>query len=70
MSALMLLVGVLAADPTPRDKDVVAGPIALVIFVALAVAVGLLGWSLRNHLNRAGRSRDEGLLPSDREPRD
>jgi hypothetical protein len=45
----------------PEDEDVVAGPIGFVIFVALVIAVALLGWSLNKHLKKAHRAAGEGV---------
>ncbi|RNL80888.1 hypothetical protein [Nocardioides marmorisolisilvae] len=53
---------VLAADPTPADKDVKAGWPAFFIFLGLAVAVGLLGWSLVRQLNKTKRNADAGVF--------
>ena len=40
-------------DKVPADKDVKAGWLGFAIFVALAAAVVLLGFSLAKHLRRA-----------------
>lgn len=45
----------------PKDEDVVAGPIGFVIFIALCLAVALLGMSLNKHLKKAHRAADEGV---------
>lgn len=69
MTTLLLLVPSLvkgATDPVPAPEDVKAGWIALIVFIALAVAVVVLGVSLTRHLRKARASADEGLFdPSD-----
>lgn len=54
------LVGVIGA--APKDEDVVAGPIGFVIFIALCLAVAVLGWSLNKHLKKTHRAADEGVF--------
>jgi len=51
-----------AADQAPQPEDVKAGWMAFVIFIALIVVVGLLGWSLSRHLRKAQDNRDAGLF--------
>ncbi|MEV7428116.1 MULTISPECIES: hypothetical protein [unclassified Nocardioides] len=59
-----------AAEQAPEPEDVKAGWLAFGIFIALAVAVGLLGWSLTHRLRNAQSSEDAGRYdPSDRRPR-
>ena len=54
-------------DNVPAPEDVKAGWLALGIFVALAVAVALLGVSLTRHLRKARSNADAGAFgPSDR----
>jgi hypothetical protein len=60
---------VLAADPTPDNKDVKAGWGAFWIFVGLAVAVGLLAWSLVRQLKKTQANADKGVFAED-EPTD
>lgn len=48
----------------PKDEDVVAGPIGLVIFVSLCVVVGLLGWSLNKQLKKARQAEEAGVYGS------
>lgn len=72
MSSLIAKLGVLTlvADPTPKDNDVIAGWGAFVVFVLLALAVALLGWSLSKQLRKAQKAADEGKFdPSDKAPR-
>ena len=58
---------VVLVDTVPEDKDVKAGWLAFAIFIALIVAVALLGFSLVKHLRRAQASEDAGLYdPSDK----
>jgi hypothetical protein len=67
---LLTDVVVRAADQAPEPEDVKAGWLAFGIFIALAVAVGLLGWSLVRRLRNAQATEDAGLYdPSDRRPR-
>jgi hypothetical protein len=54
----------------PRDEDVVAGPIGFVIFLALVIAVALLGWSLNKHLKKAHRAAGQGVYGDPVEPAD
>lgn len=68
MNALISLVPLImsGADEVPVADDVKAGWTALVVFVALAVALGLLGWSLVRHLGKARTNADGGSFdPSD-----
>ena len=59
---------VLAADPTPANKDVKAGWGAFWIFVGLAVAVALLGWSLVRHLKKTQANADKGVFDAPEDP--
>ena len=49
-------------DKTPAADDVKAGWGAFAIFVALAVAVALLGWSLTKHLKKAKLNAENGAF--------
>lgn len=53
----------------PDDNDVVAGPIGFVVFIALLIAVALLGWSLTRHLKKVHQAADQGVYgePVDRD---
>lgn len=54
-------------DEVPEAEDVKAGWLAFGIFIALIVAVALLGWSLTKQLRKAQAAEDAGLYdPSDR----
>jgi hypothetical protein len=56
-----------AVDKVPAPEDVKAGWLALGVFVALAVAVALLGVSLTRHLRKARDNADRGAFdPSDK----
>jgi hypothetical protein len=57
-----LLILLKAVDPVPADKDVTAGYAALAVFIGLAVAVAVLGWSLTRHLRRARDNADKGVF--------
>jgi hypothetical protein len=68
MNPLMLLLPLLVkgADKVPAPEDVKAGWGAFALFIALAVAVALLGWSLSRHLRKANANAELGLFdPSD-----
>jgi hypothetical protein len=49
-------------DPTPTADDTKAGWGAFMIFLAMAVAVALLGWSLTRHLKRTKLNAEEGVF--------
>ena len=49
-----------AVEEGPAPEDVKAGWTALIIFVLLAVAVALLGWSLTKRLRNAQAAKDAG----------
>ncbi|MFL6024250.1 MAG: hypothetical protein ACJ72O_13005 [Marmoricola sp.] len=53
---------VLAADPAPADKDVKAGWGAFWIFLGMAVAVALLGWSLVVQLKKTKANAEAGVF--------
>ena len=52
-------------DKTPADKDVKAGWGAFGIFLALAVAVAFLGWSLVRQLKKTERNAEKGVFGED-----
>ncbi|MCX6397930.1 MAG: hypothetical protein NTV23_15690 [Propionibacteriales bacterium] len=52
----------LAVDPTPDKEDIKAGWGAFGIFIAMAVAVGLLGWSLTRHLKKTKQNAEAGVF--------
>ena len=55
-----------AADKVPAPEDVKAGWIGLAVFVALAVALALLGVSLTRHLRKARDNAEQGVFgPTD-----
>ena len=57
------------ADKVPAPEDVKAGWVALAVFVALAVAVALLGISLTRHLRKARDNAEAGVFgPTDKQP--
>lgn len=69
MNALMILTPLLVdgADKVPAAEDVKAGWVAFGVFIALAVAVALLGFSLVRHLRKASSNADLGRFdPSDK----
>lgn len=73
MTSLILLVPSFVNEPDkmPAPEDVKAGWVAFALFIALVVAVAVLGWSMSRHLRKARNSADEGRFdPSDpRRPR-
>ena len=55
-----------AADQAPAPEDVKAGWVALAVFVALGIAVALLGFSLTRHLRKARSNAEHGAFgPTD-----
>jgi hypothetical protein len=68
MNSLILLLPLLVkgADKVPAPEDVKAGWGAFALFIALAVAVALLGWSMTRHLRKARDNAELGVFdPSD-----
>ena len=51
-----------AADQTPKDEDVKAGWTAFVLFLLLALAVVVLGFSLTKQLRKAQAAKDAGVF--------
>jgi len=49
-----------AAVEGPAPEDVKAGPVALLIFLLLALSVAFLGWSLTRQLRKAQNAKDAG----------
>jgi len=49
------------ADEPPQPEDVKAGWTAFAVFIALGVAVALLGWSLVRQLKKAQAAQDAGV---------
>lgn len=50
------------ADPAPAAEDVKAGWGAFTVFLLMAVAVALLGWSLVRHLRKTQSNADLGVF--------
>jgi hypothetical protein len=50
-------------DPSepPAAEDVKAGWVAFAVFIALCIAVALLGWSLVRQLRKAQAAKDAGV---------
>ncbi len=67
MNPLILLI-VAGVDKVPADDDVKAGWVAFGVFIALAIAVALLGWSLTRHLRRAKDNAAAGAFGPVDEP--
>jgi hypothetical protein len=58
------------ADKVPAPNDVKAGWVAFAVFIALALAVAFLGFSLTKHLRRANDNAERGVFdPSDDPPK-
>ncbi len=57
---MFTLTALAVAAETPDAEDVVAGPVALLIFLLLALAVAFLGWSLTKQLRKAQAAKDAG----------
>ncbi len=70
MNALILLMPLLlgGADPIPADDDVKAGWIAFGVFIALGIAVALLGFSLTRHLRKARANAEHGAFGPTEKP--
>ena len=68
--AQLALVAAWVADETPKPEDVKAGWGAFALFIALAVAVALLGWSMSRHLRKARANADAGAFGPVDEPSD
>jgi hypothetical protein len=56
------------ADPVPDKDDVKAGWGACGIFVVMAVAVALLGWSLVRQLRKTERNAEAGVFGDEDKP--
>ena len=73
-SLLIAAVGFISmVDPTPSAEDTKAGWGAFAIFLAMAFAVALLGWSLTRHLKKTKLNAEAGAFgevekPTESEP--
>lgn len=68
MNPLIFLIPLLTsgADKVPAPEDVKAGWVAFAVFIALGVAVALLGISMTRHLRKAQDNAEHGVFgPSD-----
>jgi hypothetical protein len=54
-----------AADKTPEDNDVVAGGWGALVFVALILAVVVLGFSFSKQLRKVQAAKDAGVYGDD-----
>jgi hypothetical protein len=72
MNPLIFLIPlvVAGADKVPADEDVKAGWGAFALFIALAVAVAVLCWSMSRHLRKARDNADAGAFGPVDEPTD
>ncbi len=70
MNSLLMLVPWLVSgvDKVPAPEDVTAGWGAFAIFIALGVAVALLGWSLSRHLRKASNNAERGVYDPSGKP--
>lgn len=69
----VLSVVVSLVDKAPADEDVKAGWTAFAVFIALIVAVAVLGFSLVKHLRKAEAAQKAGAYgdePSEESPTD
>lgn len=60
----MITTILLAVDQAPEAEDVVAGWLALGIFLGLAAGTALLLWSFTRQLRKAKAANAAGVLPS------
>ncbi|MGH3353556.1 MAG: hypothetical protein ACRDPS_23040 [Nocardioides sp.] len=52
-----------APEPTPpQDEDVVAGWTAFGIFIALCVAMAVIGWSMLRQFKKVEKAKVEGVF--------
>lgn len=49
------------SEPVPEDSEVKAGYVALFLWLGMAVAVALLGWSLVRQFRKTAISKAKGL---------
>jgi len=52
---------ILVDDPTPKDNDVVAGPLGFAVWIFMILAVVVIGFSLVKQLRKAQAAKDAGL---------
>ncbi len=67
---MLPLLTILADDPTPKENDVVAGPLGFALWIFLILAVVVLGFSLVKQLRKAQAAKDAGVFgdePADSE---
>ncbi|WP_185996406.1 hypothetical protein [Nocardioides campestrisoli] len=57
-----------APRPAPEPEDVKAGWTALLLWLGMAVAVALLGWSLVRQLRKTNAARDAGVFGDEPAP--
>ena len=55
------LLTILLDDPTPKDNDVVAGPLGFAVWIFMILAVVVIGFSLVKQLRKAQAAKDAGL---------
>ena len=60
----------LADDPTPKENDVVAGPLGFALCIFMILAVVVLGFSLVKQLRKAQAAKDAGVYGDEPVTRD
>ena len=58
---LPLLISLAATDPVPTDDSVKAGWIAFTVFLLLALAIVVLGWSFSKQLKKVKKAQEQGV---------
>ncbi len=58
---LDLLIIALAADPTPEDTEVKAGPLGFAVWIFMIIAVVIIAFSLVKQLRKAQAAKDAGV---------
>ena len=71
MDTLILLVPLLVdgADKVPDPSEVKAGWLGFLVFIGLALAVTVLGFSLTRHLRKARDNAEKGVFDASDDPR-
>lgn len=59
---------ILAADPTPKDKDVKAGWVGFGVFLGLCAVVALLCWAFYRQMKRVKSAADAGVYGENLSP--
>ncbi len=56
------LLTILLDDPTPKENDVVAGPLGFAVWIFMILAVVVIGFSMVKQLRKAEAAKDAGLF--------